>query len=269
MIAWLAPAAAPGLVLFSALLAVRVGTAVGRRAGVDAEARLWAIVAVGIVAARLGYVWRFHAAYAAQPASVLDVRDGGWSIESGFVATWLFALRSALRRPALKRAIAWATGSGTALWLCGAIGWALVASNAEGADLPPLQLRSLSGRPLDLAALKGKPVVLNLWATWCPPCNREMPLLAQAQADHPELQFVFVEQGEPPEEVARWIGAHGLALRNVALDPQRQAGAALGQRAFPTTYFFDARGKLAGDRIGELSLATLTDHLQHVAALSR
>jgi len=53
-----------------------------------------------------------------------------------------------------------------------------------GTAAPPLRLRTLDGGPLDLAALRGRPVVVNFWATWCEPCVREFPLLARTAASH-------------------------------------------------------------------------------------
>ena len=134
--------------------------------------------------------------------------------------------------------------------------------------MPPLTLSSLEGRPVSLAGFAGKPTVVNLWATWCPPCQREMPALQQAQAANPDVNIVFVNQGEESPTIAAFLDRHGLALRNVLVDPQRRTGAALGHRALPTTLFFDAQGRLADTRIGELSQATLTQRLASLRAAS-
>jgi len=246
------------LVWVAAAIAVTLGGWIAKRSGAKVDWELWAIVGAGLFAARLGYVWEFRAAYLADPLTMLDVRDGGWSAEVGFAVLWLFAWRTAKRQPQLQRAVTWATACGTLLWVSGAIALAM---HAPPTPLPPLTLTTADGKAIDLKALQGKPVVLNLWATWCPPCNREMPVLAQAQAEHPEVQFVFANQGENEHQVGEWLAVRRLSLRNVALDPRRQVGAALAQQAYPTTYFFDASGKLADRRIGELSRATLTEHL--------
>ena len=124
-----------------------------------------------------------------------------------------------------------------------------------------MTLVTLAGLPVDLNQFRGKPIVVNLWATWCPPCNREMPMLARAQAEHPEVQFVFVDQGESAAQVSEWMIRRQLSMRNVLVDPTMRAGAALDQRAFPTTLFFGPDGRPVARRIGELSLATLTERL--------
>ncbi len=82
------------------------------------------------------------------------------------------------------------------------------------------------------------------------------------------MNIVFVNQGEASPAIAAFLGRHGLALRNVLVDPQRRTGAALGHRALPTTLFFDAQGRLADTRIGELSQATLAQRLASLRAIS-
>jgi thiol-disulfide isomerase/thioredoxin len=115
-----------------------------------------------------------------------------------------------------------------------------------------------------LDGFAGRPTVVNLWATWCPPCVREMPVLQQAQRAHSDVHFVFVNQGEPAERVRSWLSGRGLELRNVLIDGRGQAGAAFDQQGLPTTLFFDAEGRLVGRRIGELSSATLGEKLDDV-----
>lgn len=60
-------------------------------------------------------------------------------------------------------------------------------------SMPALSLSALVGSPTPLTSFaNGRAVVVNMWATWCPPCRREMPALARAQRLHPEIDFVFV-----------------------------------------------------------------------------
>lgn len=92
-----------------------------------------------------------------------------------------------------------------------------------------------------------------------------MPVLQRAQAEHPGVHFVFVNQGESADKVGGWLRARGFLMHNVLLDGTGQAGAAFKQRALPTTLFFDARGRLVSMRVGELSAATLTERLQALA----
>ena len=109
-------------------------------------------------------------------------------------------------------------------------------------------------------------MVVNLWATLCPPCVLEMPVLLQAQMNHPEVNFVFINQGESAQRVQTWLGTRQLPLRNVLLDANQQALPAFKQKGLPTTLFFDAQGQLVDTRTGELSTATLAQRLQTVSA---
>ena len=237
-----------------------VGKRSGRKAGIDVESVVWHTLLVGLVVARLAFVWEFRSAYLASPLDVLDIRDGGWSPTAGFVGAWLFALSRQGQLPAAKKALRAALLTGTVLW---AVGAAVLSVRPDtGQELPPLSLTSLEGRAVNLAEFKGKPTVVNLWATWCPPCVREMPVLHRAHIERPGVNFVFLNQGESAENVGAWLQARNLPMRNVLMDANWQAAAAFKQRALPTTLFFDAKGRLVSTRIGELSAATLTERLQ-------
>jgi thiol-disulfide isomerase/thioredoxin len=263
------PLSLPYSVLLT-LVAIAAGGFVARRlaraAGTEAEPTLTQMLVVGLVAARLAFVWQWHEQYFDVPLSILDIRDGGWEPAAGVVAALLFGLlrahgQSRLRKPVLAAAFT----TGMVLLLGGS---ATLLLSRSSMPLPPLTLSSLEGRPVSLAGFAGRPTVLNLWATWCPPCRREMPVLQQAQAAHPDLNIVFVNQGEEAATIAAFLDRQGLALRNVLVDPQILTGTALGHHALPTTLFFDADGRLADTRIGELSQATLTQRLANLRAAS-
>ncbi len=249
------------LLLFAAAgSALLVGDRLARKAGVVVEPVLWRTLLVVLLVARLAFVWEFRSAYGVAPLGILDIRDGGWNATAGFVAAWLYVLSRHASAPALRRPLQVAMMTASVLWLAGSI--ALALRPGTGQELPALEFVSLDGRTVPLAQFRGQPTVVNLWATWCPPCVREMPVLVQAQAAYPGVHFVFLNQGEPADKVALWLKARGLVLRHVLLDPHGLGGAAFQQKALPTTLFFDARGALASMRVGELSAATLAERLQ-------
>ena len=254
--------------LLSTFLAIALGGFIAKRlahaAGVDAELLLMQMLLTGVVGARLAFVWQWREQYFADPLSILDIRDGGWEAVAGFVVALLFGLHRARRQAGLRKPVFAAVLTSGAVMLLGAMGTLLLAPPAV--PLPLLSLSSLEGRTVPLPGFSGKPTVLNLWATWCPPCQREMPVLQQAQAAHPDINVVLVNQGEAPQASAAFLDRQGLALRNVLLDPQHQTGLALGHRALPTTLFFDSRGQLVDIRIGELSQATLAQRLVDLRA---
>jgi thiol-disulfide isomerase/thioredoxin len=115
-----------------------------------------------------------------------------------------------------------------------------------GPGLTPLPLRALDlqGKVWDLAQLRGRVVVLNFWATWCPPCRAEMPSLQQlAEIYGPEQLLVLaVNVGEGPRRISQYLQSSGLNL-TVLLDPKTEIARYWGASALPTTYVLDTEGR--------------------------
>ena len=241
-----------------------VGTRLARAAGVDAEPLLMRMVLAGVVAARLAFVWQWRGPYLEAPLSIIDIRDGGWDAATGLAAACLYGLYRVRGHSGLRKPVVAAVLTSGVIWVVGS--FAISLGSRDAVPLPPLSLPSLQGSTVAVAGFAGKPTVVNLWASWCPPCRREMPMLQQAQAANADVNFVFVNQGETPPVIQRYLDQHQLTLKNVLVDARLRTGAALGQRALPTTLFFDARGQLVSTRVGELSQATLMQRLSEVQA---
>ena len=246
------------LVVASAGSALAIGKWLSRSSAAVDNA-LWHALLAGVAVARLAFVYEYPSLYLAAPWTVLDIRDGGWNPTAGLMGAWLFALYRGRRLPAIAKPLRAALAVGTAVFFIGTLVLAL--QGPSGRKLPDLAFDSIDGTTVRLRDFEGRPMVVNLWATWCGPCVREMPVLQEAQAGHPDVVFVFLNQGEDPARVARWLVGQQLALRNVLLDPKRQASAAFTQKGYPTTLFFNAGGELVASRIGELSAATLREKL--------
>jgi thiol-disulfide isomerase/thioredoxin len=244
-----------------------VARRLGRSLGVDAEPALLRMLLLGIAGARLGFVWEWRGVYLQNPLSILDIRDGGWEAVAGFAAACIYGLVLVQRQPTLRKPIVAATLTLLASWTAVEVS---IATLAEGSrqPMPALSLPALDGGTVALPSFVGKPTVVNLWATWCPPCRREMPLLQQAQAAHPTLNFVFVNQGETREVIVRYLQGQSIALQNVLIDARRATGAAFNEQALPTTLFFDAQGQLVSMRVGALSEATLEQRLGAIQAVA-
>jgi thiol-disulfide isomerase/thioredoxin len=252
------------ITLLATFGAVMTSTFVGRRVArvreVDVEPTLWFVILFALLVARAAFVARYVELYLAAPLGILDIRDGGFSMPAGIAATltagaWLSWRRADMRRPLLG-----AIAAGSVVLLLGAA--LTLAPRSEPAPIPALALRGLDGRPVQLASLAGKPVVINLWASWCPPCRREMPVLRQAQLSHPEVTFVFANQGETADTVRKYMAAEHIALENVLLDSRSQLGSLTSSGVLPTTLLYHANGALAERRLGELSAATLARRLE-------
>lgn len=127
------------------------------------------------------------------------------------------------------------------------------------------QVTLLDGETTTLAVLAdGKPMVVNLWATWCPPCRREMPMLAAAQQRERGVSFVFANQGENRATVARYLAASQLDLANLTLDRYSELGSVAGSGILPATLFYDGSGRLIDTYLGELTAATLEKKLNQL-----
>jgi hypothetical protein len=89
-----------------------------------------------------------------------------------------------------------------------------------------------------------------------------MPAFAQAQAAHPDVEFVFLKQGDSKAEITQYLRQHAPGLRNVLRDPASDASRQLSNRGLPATFFPHAGGRLVDLRVGELSAATLAQRLE-------
>ncbi|SDK46775.1 TlpA disulfide reductase family protein [Billgrantia gudaonensis] len=214
-----------------------------------------------LVGARLGHVALNLDAYAAAPLDVLKLWQPGyhglWGLLAALVWTG-WALRDHLLR--LIGAMALTLGA-SVLWLV-LVTLAPLGSDASLRELPDLTLENLEGEAVELSSLAGEPVVLNLWATWCPPCLRELPLLAEADR-RDDVTVVVANQGEELLQVARYLDEQALDFRYPLLDPNQELMVLSESPGLPTTLFFDAEGRVAERHVGELTRAQLDAWLDH------
>ena len=131
-----------------------------------------------------------------------------------------------------------------------------------GTPARPLRLPGLHGSEVDLAAFRGRPVVVNFWATWCVPCVREFPLLRQAAAAHggDRLAVVGVLTNDRPAAAREFVRRLD-ATWPVGVDPTARAATAWGAVGLPHTYFVRPDGTLASHQLGELTKASLDRQL--------
>jgi thiol-disulfide isomerase/thioredoxin len=147
------------------------------------------------------------------------------------------------------------------------LGFAFAANASDVA--PDLELHDLKGASHKLADYRGKPVVLNFWATWCVPCATEMPLLAEMQKRY-QGKVVFIAASVDFEDVKPSIPA--FIKKHHAGDLTVMTGAELDslhdfglQDAMPGTVFIDAEGNIVGRVSGELKRDELEAQMQKLA----
>jgi len=249
------------LILLAALgLAMLVGWRTARNSrGENPESLLFSLFVAGVVIARIAFVITYWPQYRDQPGQIIDIRDGGFLLWPGVMGALLGAALGAWRRPAKRRPLAMGLASGLLLWLLAGLGSQF---HSQGEQLPALTLTRANGSEVQLTAYRGKPLVVNLWATWCPPCRREMPVLARAQHERQDVQFIFVNQGEAPMIVSNFLDTTGIDISQVLFDGNSDLSREVGSMALPTTLFYSAQGYLLGSHLGELSAASLMHALK-------
>ncbi len=249
------------LVMVALLVAAGVGRVVGRAQKTGIFNILTDMLIAAVLVARIAFVAVWFDTYRGTPWSILDIRDGGFTPWAGMVAALLVAIWQGWRRAALRKPLTLGLAAGALAW--GAMFGAILMM--DNTALPKVPLTTLAGEPADLAALAaGKPMVVNLWASWCPPCRREMPVLAAAQKQETGVRFVFANQGEDGTTAQYYLASARLDLANVLLDPGAGLGREIGSGALPTTLFYDANGRLTDTHLGELSAASLASKLNQL-----
>ncbi|MBD59112.1 MAG: thiol:disulfide interchange protein [Citromicrobium sp.] len=114
-----------------------------------------------------------------------------------------------------------------------------------GELMPAANLVNPADEVLNLAALQDRPVLVNLWATWCAPCVKEMPLLDELAADYgDDLSVVTISQDMgDPAKVAAFFEKNDLANLPQWIDPQLALQEAIGASTLPTTVLYDRTGQ--------------------------
>jgi len=215
---------------------------------------------VSVVIARISYVITWWPEYRVAPFSIIAISDGGFTAWAGIIAafiylSWKTYAHQWLRRPVLAGAFA-----GLFIWL--SANGMLAIYQYQSPPLPNIPLTTVTGEPAPLHSYLGRPLVVNLWATWCPPCQREMPAFARTEAMFPTVAFLMINQGEGNLAVDDFMKRIELSFTHLLLDPNSRVMEAFGARAFPTTLFFNAEGELVDIHMGELTTASLTDKIQ-------
>lgn len=138
------------------------------------------------------------------------------------------------------------------------------ASSDNTIAAPDFTVLDEDGNQVKLSDYKGKPVVLNFWATWCGYCKMEMPDFDTAYAKYPDVQFLMVNVtdgvNETVEKAKAYVDAEGFAFE-IFFDTELQAVSRYGVTGYPTTFFIDKNGKVVKGQSGMLTLATLEAYL--------
>jgi cytochrome c biogenesis protein CcmG, thiol:disulfide interchange protein DsbE len=146
---------------------------------------------------------------------------------------------------------------------CGPPGSTEVVGDAgPGSSAPALVGSTLDGTRFDLASLRGRPVVVNFWASWCVPCRTEFPLFKDALAGHASAGLAIVGAlfNDDPDSARRFLATTGATWPSVT-DPDASMARAWRVVAPPQTYFIGRDGIIASRQIGEVTPADLDRQL--------
>ncbi len=147
----------------------------------------------------------------------------------------------------------------------GGVAWRYNETHHGPSALPSITLSSLTGKPVNLRHLSGQPVILNIWATWCPPCRAELPLLIKASETHQNIRFLFAEQGDSESKVTTYADKIGLPPSAVLLDSETRLSKFFGIVGYPTTVFYRTNGSILTIHKGELTSSTLSRILKQLS----
>lgn len=155
----------------------------------------------------------------------------------------------------LAATLALARGGGTTATTTSSIAGQAAAAPASAGS--PLQLSGtdpVTGKPVSLAAYADKPIVLNMWASWCTGCYAEARALATFAHTHPQAQVVGVDIQDTPQAAKAFYQRFGWRHPSIS-DPAGRIAAQLRLQGLPTTLFLDRRHRVVAKIVGETNLA--------------
>lgn len=227
--------------------------------------RRWSgqVVIGGVISARVGFVALHWPDFMIDPLSAFYVWQGGFSLGGASVAVAGISLWHLWRLP--RDTIP------ALLSLAAALALANVAFQISGdaatTPLPSTSFATVAGDPPVLSDRGGKPLVINLWASWCPPCRRELPMMAEVASQLSDVDIVFANQGEGPTVVEDFLAREGLTLGTVVLDGGQSLYGHYGALGLPATLFIGADGRLQNTHLGEISRSQLNAEIQKLKGI--
>ncbi len=155
--------------------------------------------------------------------------------------------------------------------LIGALGYALLKPTNEktsplvGKLAPEFRLETLNGSTLTLSSLRGRPVIVNFWASWCVPCRDEAPLLEAAQKQYAAkgLLFIGIVNNDIPKNARGFVKEFQLSYPNL-IDPKGKVAVDYGVTGIPETFFVRRDGIIVYKKFGPFDLEELDGRIQKI-----
>lgn len=131
-----------------------------------------------------------------------------------------------------------------------------------GIKAPDFELKTLEGEAVKLSDYRGKQVMLNFWATWCTPCQREMPEMEKFYQNMDNDTVVLAVNIDPENDVKAFADRVGASFPILLDDKDEKVNDQYQILAMPTTYFIDANGKIKNKYVGEMNLSIMESNLK-------
>jgi thiol-disulfide isomerase/thioredoxin len=239
------------------------------------EQGLW----IGIVASRLSFVLLNWSSFSAKPWTILYLWQPGYSFSVGLVAALAYIFYRIYRQEVeRRRAVVSSLSAGFALPVLLFIGMLLTMNRfvdveiyIPGDTVPNDKVTDLYGEPASFADFVGKGLVVNFWATWCPPCRREMPLLEEVYNKYKSrnITVIGVSVDNSRDAIKNYVESVSVTypiwedsvIRSNNLPGGTSLSSMFGVVGFPTTFFIDANGVIQSSYVGELNLAILNKRI--------
>ena len=164
------------------------------------------------------------------------------------------------------RLLAWSAGGLIIGGLLSILAWGVshpvtqqVSTGAIGREAPELAIMNLAGGEYDLASFRGKPVVINFWASWCVPCRQEAPVLNAAARANPEVQFLGADIQDSDAAARTYQAEFGSPYPVGPI--VRGSYLRFGVIAPPETYFINSKGVVVGRFLGPIDRTRLTSYI--------
>lgn len=272
-------------VVLSLMLAIWFAKHVARRmdlevqwVGRTAEVSAW----LGLIGARLGFVINNWSAFDEAPWTALYIWQPGYSPIAGLLVgagcvAWRVWRRNVSERSVYAQALVGSFILAALLPVSAVIAMQIKINPGmlqKGDRVPAFTLQDLEGIRVSVADLKGQALVLNFWATWCPPCRREMPLLDDVQKKYASrgLMVIGIDLDEPVDVAKAYVSSIGVTYpiwvdprsNDPGFDQTRELYNRFGGIGLPTTVFVDPKGVIQDRYMGELNRAFLQNRVEAI-----
>lgn len=220
---------------------------------------IWQATWIGLIIGRLVFVFMDFDYYRLHPIDIIKIQDKGFHFITAILSAAVWILWKNWQSARYIAMIFLVSSlSLTSIGL-----WSYKKYQQHYQQFPQVELVDLQQKKQALSQFIGKPTVINLWASWCPPCHREMPVLDAAQKNHPNVNFVMINQGEGAATITQYLEKNQLQFNHMLLDQEGLTAKKTGMYGLPSTLFFNAQGQLVDSHMGEISQSVLNQKLKN------